>query len=145
MKRLHLHIRTNDLDRSIDFYTAMFGTAPTVQKDDYAKWLLVDPAANISLSTHGTKTGIDHAGLSLDDDKELEAVAARLEAAGVLSRPEADTTCCYAKSNKYWTQDPQMAVWELFHTYGESGAYGSEPDLSLNAAKPKAATTAACC
>ncbi len=130
MKRLHLHLKTNDLPGSIKFYTAMFGTAPTIQKPDYAKWLLDDPAANIALSTHCGKSGIDHAGISLDDDQELEDIATRLSAAGALSRPEIDTTCCYAKSNKHWAKDPQGAVWELFHTFDESSTYGNQPELS---------------
>lgn len=134
MKRLHLHIKTNDLQHSIEFYAAMFGTAPTVQKADYAKWLLDDPAANISLSAHGNntrgKTGIDHAGISLDDNEDLEAIADRLDSAGILSRPEKQTTCCYAQSNKHWTQDPQGTVWELFHTFDESSTYGNQPALA---------------
>lgn len=40
MKRFHVHVAVNDLDRSIAFYSAMFGEQPTVVKSDYAKWML---------------------------------------------------------------------------------------------------------
>ena len=127
MKRLHLHIKTEDLDRSIEFYSAMFGQAPDRREPDYAKWLLDDPAANIALSTHGRgPRGVDHAGLSIDTREELDEIAARLGANAALAAEEA-TTCCYAKSNKYWARDPQGAVWELFQTYADSDAYGVEP------------------
>ncbi len=136
MKRLHIHIKTEDLDQSIAFYTAMFGEAPSKHEDDYAKWLLDDPLANISLSRHGGEPGVDHAGISIETRDELDAVADRLRNIGVQFAEEADTACCYARSNKYWTQDPQGAVWELFQTFGESETYGAEPERELAKAPP---------
>lgn len=133
MKRLHIHIKTNDLAQSVRFYEAMFGAPPTQQEDDYAKWLLEDPRAHVSLSTHCGEPGVDHAGISIESESELEAIAARLAAIGAPHMQEAETTCCYAQSNKYWTSDPQGATWELFQTYGASETYGAEPDRS---AKP---------
>ena len=131
MKRLHIHLKTQDLETSIAYYEALFGEAPTVREDDYAKWLIDEPAANISLSTHGGAAGIDHVGLSFDTEADLETVADRLTAANLPSTPEKNTTCCYAQSNKYWSRDPQGAIWELFQTFGESENYGAEPDRVL--------------
>lgn len=126
MKRLHLHIKTRDLDRSVAFYTALFGAAPTLRRDDYAKWLLDDPRAHVSLSTHAETTGVDHAGIAIETEEELDAVAQRLSGHAELA-PEKEADCCYARSNKYWLKDPQGAVWELFQTYGASDDYGAEP------------------
>lgn len=129
MKRLHLHIKTHDLDRSVAFYTAMFGEAPTKREADYAKWLLEDPRANVSLSSRRAKSaGIDHVGVSVETQEELDAVAERLAGHADLA-PEKAADCCYARSNKYWLKDPQGAVWELFQTYGESDGYGNEPPI----------------
>lgn len=127
MKRLHIHIKTDDLDRSVAFYSAMFGAEPDKLEKDYAKWLLDDPRANIALSTHHGAPGVDHAGISLESPGELEEVASRMKRAGEELLEEKETTCCYARSNKYWARDPQGAVWELFQTYGDSGLYGAEP------------------
>ncbi|HKD92863.1 MAG TPA: hypothetical protein VKB56_13210, partial [Terriglobales bacterium] len=33
-------------------------------------------------------------------------------------------TCCYAKSEKSWIDDPAGIAWETFHTTGESTVYG---------------------
>ncbi len=141
MKRLHIHIKTNELDRSIRFYTAMFGKAPDRLEADYAKWLLDDPAANVSITSRGDAAGVDHVGISLDTREELEDIAARLEADGAELLPEEATTCCYAQSNKYWARDPQGAVWELFQTFGDSQLYGADPKLA--AAPPD--NNASCC
>jgi len=139
MKRLHIHLKTKDLDRSIAFYSAMFGEGPTRVENDYAKWLLDDPRAHISVSTHGGEAGFDHAGISIESKDELEEIASRLRADEMPLFAEDETTCCYARSNKYWVNDPQGARWELFQTFGDSNAYGAEPDRAL-AAPPTTGT-----
>ena len=139
MKRLHIHLKTKDLDRSIAFYSAMFGEDPTRVEKDYAKWLLDDPCANISVSTHGGAAGFDHAGVSLETKDDLEEVASRLRAMDASLFAEEETTCCYAQSNKYWVSDPQGARWELFQTFGDSDTYGAEPE------RPPAPPASACC
>ncbi|MHA7871948.1 MAG: ArsI/CadI family heavy metal resistance metalloenzyme [Hyphococcus sp.] len=128
MKRLHIHIKTKDLNRSVAFYAAMFDKQPDRLEADYAKWLLDDPVANISLSTHGGAPGVDHVGVSFETREEMEEMAGRLSASKVDLAPQEGTTCCYAQSNKYWAKDPQGAVWELFHSFGDSAVYGAEPD-----------------
>ncbi|MEO1241252.1 MAG: ArsI/CadI family heavy metal resistance metalloenzyme [Pseudomonadota bacterium] len=140
MKRLHIHIKTQDLEKSIGFYSAMFGKTPDKQEPDYAKWLLDDPAANIALSTHSESTGIAHVGVSFDENEDLECVAERLSAHNADLFEEKETTCCYAKSNKYWVRDPQGASWELFQTFGESEHYGAEPEIAA-----AAQNDSACC
>ena len=135
MKRLHIHLKTRDLNKSIAFYSAMFGEEPTRVENDYAKWLLDDPAANVSVSTHGGEAGFDHAGVSLETKDELDDVAGRLRALNAELFAENETTCCYAKSNKYWVMDPQGARWELFQTFGDSQSYGAEPERELAPAR----------
>lgn len=127
MNRLHVHLKVKDLDRSVAFYSALFGRNPDKLETDYAKWMLEDPRANIAISTRGEKTGVDHVGLETDARDELETIAARLKSAGVGLLEEADATCCYAKSNKYWTQSPDGAKWELYHTFAGSRTFGASP------------------
>ncbi len=140
MKRLHVHLKVKDLDASIAFYDALFGRAPDKREADYAKWLLDDPRANVSISTRPGAGGVDHVGVQLDNDGDLEEIAGRLAAAKAAIAPEADATCCYARSNKYWARSPEGAVWELFHTFGDSATYGADP-VADRGAEPKAA----CC
>lgn len=143
MKRLHIHLRTQDLDQSVAFYSAMFGIGPTRLEADYAKWLLDDPYANISLSTHAGAAGVDHVGISVESREALDEIAGRLKDAGSPLFEEDATTCCYAQSNKYWAHDPQDARWELFQTFGDSDTYGAEPDREL--AKQAPPSESACC
>lgn len=135
MKRLHIHIHTDDLEQSIRYYGALFGAEPTRREADYAKWLLDDPRAHIAVSTGG-KPGIEHVGIAVEDDDALEETAGRFETVEAPVQPEKQTTCCYAQSNKYWSHDPQGTVWELFHTYGDSQDYGEKPQIPAPADQP---------
>jgi hypothetical protein len=51
------------LQRSSDFYSALFDVRPTVVKPDYAKWMLDDPRVNFAISTRGREPGLDYLGL----------------------------------------------------------------------------------
>ena len=169
MKRLHVHVGVNDLGRSIAFYSTLFASKPTVEKPDYAKWMLDDPRVNFAISSgqHAAK-GVEHLGIEAEDEGELAQVYGRLKAADRPVLEEGATTCCYAKSEKSWIADPDGIVWEAFFTNGEATVYGDSPALSassgnaaddqccapaLSAAKAEAccepkkttADTAACC
>jgi hypothetical protein len=117
----------------------LFAAQPTVTKDDYAKWMLDDPRVNFAISTRGGKTGLDHLGIQAESGEELEEVGSRLAQADVALLPQKGASCCYAKSDKYWTIDPQGVAWESFHTLDSVPTYGAD-----TRAKPSA-QKAACC
>lgn len=123
MKRFHVHLNVSDLQASVGFYTQLFASEPTVRKPDYAKWMLEDPRINFAISTHGRTPGVDHLGLQVDEQAELRALGLQLDAAGGTLVPEDAVVCCYARSDKLWTQDPQGIRWETFHTLGEATTY----------------------
>jgi len=123
MSRFHVHLNVTDLAASVHFYSALFGAAPSVLKTDYAKWMLEEPRVNFAVSTTGRAAGIDHLGIQADSAAELAQIGQRLEAAGRAVLPELATTCCYAKSDKAWTDDPQGTRWETFWTYAEATRY----------------------
>jgi catechol 2,3-dioxygenase-like lactoylglutathione lyase family enzyme len=141
MKRLHVHVAVHDIPQSIRFYSALFAAQPAVTKDDYAKWMLDDPRVNFAISKRGAKTGLDHLGIQAENEAELEAIGSRLAQADVSTLEQKGASCCYAKSDKYWTLDPQGIAWESFHTLGTVPVYGE--DGRGNAAQP--ATKSACC
>ena len=123
MNRFHVHLNVADLEASIRFYTELFTTPPTVLKPDYAKWMLDDPRVNFAISNTGRAPGIDHLGIQADDAAALQDLGRRLDAAGGVVVPEAAAICCYAHSDKYWTEDPQGTRWETFHTHGDATTY----------------------
>lgn len=141
MKRLHVHLSVGDLADSIRFYTTLFAAEPTVRKDDYAKWMLDDPRVNFAISIRGGAHGIRHLGIQAEDARELEEVHARLKHADAPILEEGATTCCYAKSEKSWIEDPQGVKWETFLTTGSSTVYGSGPgeDDGKPCCEPRAA------
>lgn len=144
MKRFHVHVGVADLQASIGFYSGLFGTAPTVVKDDYAKWMLEDPRINFAISQKcGAQKGIEHLGLQVEDEAELAEVYGRLKEAKGPVMEDGATTCCYAKSEKSWIADPDGVVWEAFLTMGDSTVYGDSPDFS--SLSSESAATSACC
>lgn len=137
MKRFHVHAHVEDLQASIAFYSKMFAAEPTRVESDYAKWMLADPRINFAISTRGGKPGVDHLGIQTDTEDELAELKARAQEADMTLRDEGETTCCYARSDKYWVTDPQGIAWEQFHTLGNIPVFSE--------AQPAASDTSACC
>jgi len=155
MSRFHVHLNVADIGASVKFYSSLFASEPAVLKPDYAKWMLDDPRVNFAISTVRGAIGIDHLGIQVESDDELASLGTRLEAAGGTVVPEEAAVCCYAQSEKLWTEDPQGTRWETFHTTGDATSYyavgnpcatdgaSCSPDLSI--AKPKVDKGTSCC
>ena len=137
MKRIHLHISVDDLAKSISFYNTLFGTSPTVEKTDYAKWMLDDPLVNFAISQRGAKAGLDHIGIQVENNDELAEIKNRLETADMDMLTQEGTTCCYAKSDKHWVQDPSGIAWETYCTL--------ETSPTFNNASTSIGSEAECC
>lgn len=135
MKRFHVHVAVSDLEHSIGFYSTLFGAEPSVRKTDYAKWMLDDPRVNFAISQRDRTLGVNHLGLQVDDAQELAALRDQLERADRKMVEQIDTTCCYARSDKYWITDPQGVAWETFHTLESAPVYGSDEVAASAAAK----------
>ena len=152
MKRLHVHVAVQNLDSSIRFYSQLFAASPTVTKPDYAKWMLDDPRVNFAISARGAAAGIEHLGIQVENKDELSEVYERLRHADAPVLEEGATTCCYAKSEKSWIEDPQGVKWETFLTSGESTVYGNDAEASSASTcctpastTPRNQTAGACC
>ena len=143
MKRFHVHVAVDDLTKSIRFYSALFSAEPSVLKDDYAKWMLDDPRINFAISKRGQKPGINHLGLQVESDEELQQIHGCLEKAEGEIVAEEGVACCYAKSDKYWITDPQGIAWESFRSLGEVPLFGGDVEGEASCATP--ASEAACC
>ena len=126
MKRMHIHLSVSDLDSNIKFYNTMFGIEPTILESDYAKWRLENPSVNFAISNKGRENGLNHLGLELDSDEELNKVYKRIEENNIESLEEKGAHCCYSESDKYWVLDPQGIHWENFHSLREIPIYGND-------------------
>jgi catechol 2,3-dioxygenase-like lactoylglutathione lyase family enzyme len=134
MKRLHVHVSVEDLEKSIGFYSALFGAKPTKIKIDYAKWMLDDPRVNFAISTRAATVGVDHLGIQVDAPEELTGLRDQMKRADLAIFDEGESTCCYAESDKSWVLDPNGIAWEAYHTMADSEIF----------TRPKANGTSCC-
>lgn len=120
---MHVMLRVKDLNEATRFYSTLFDAQPTVQKADYAKWMLENPHVNFSIAEKNEDFGIEHLGIQAETPNELEELRNRIDRAGGTVDNEGETTCCYANSDKTWVVDAQGVAWEAFFTSGEAETY----------------------
>lgn len=162
MKRLHVSFGTANLEKSVSFYSTLFGAEPSVRRPGYAKWMLDDPRVNFVVESQSGEIGFSHAGIQVEAQEELGEVFDRMKQAEAPYLPEGVTTCCYAKSEKSWTSDPDGVRWEAFYTFHQMDEFGTGPELQqldmggdasacgcsapkIEAKKAEAAPVSACC
>jgi catechol 2,3-dioxygenase-like lactoylglutathione lyase family enzyme len=136
MRRLHLSLHVDDVATAIPFFEALLGVSATDVRDGFAKFLVDDPGLNLALSSGGAP-GVDHVGLQMDSEDELQATVQRLRGVTPVTEP-GQTTCCYAKSTKGWAQGPEGLPWELFVTHEYVEEFG-------NPFVPEVRADGACC
>ncbi len=119
MRRVHIGLQVENIDESVTFYTRLFGAEPTLQRPDYAKWMLDDPCLNFSIDTHGEgDAGSAHFGVQVENRPELENLRAHIDGAGLARADQDDLVCGYQLQHKSWVVDPDGVMWEAFFTEG---------------------------
>jgi catechol 2,3-dioxygenase-like lactoylglutathione lyase family enzyme len=126
MSRVQLALRVADLEAAVDFYTRLFGTAPAKRRPGYANFAVVEPPLKLVLleGEAGEPTRMDHLGVEVPTTDEVTAATARLADAGLATRIEDNTTCCYAVQDKVWVTGPGGEPWEVYTVTGDA-----RPDL----------------
>jgi len=116
MSRVQLALRVGDLDAAIDFYGRLFGAEPAKRRPGYANFAIADPPLKLVLleGSAGDATAIDHLGVEVDTAGEVGEATERLASAGLATRVEDKTACCYALQDKVWVTDPGGAPWEVY-------------------------------
>jgi catechol 2,3-dioxygenase-like lactoylglutathione lyase family enzyme len=114
--RFHVGLNVADLDRSVRFYQALFGTPPARRLDDCARFEMEEPPLVLALYPSPQQPGgaLNHAGLRLPDSAALVEVQRRLEEAGVPTQRQEGVECCYARQTKFWVTDPDRTLWEVY-------------------------------
>ena len=72
----------------------------------------------------GEPTRMDHLGVEVPSTDEVTAATTRLAEAGLATRVEDNTTCCYAVQDKVWVTGPGGEPWEVYTVTGDA-----RPDL----------------
>ncbi len=145
MKRMHIHVFIDDLQKSINFYSNLFGSEPTKIKDDYAKWMLDDPMLNFAVSSRGSQPGIDHLGIQVEEAGELENMREQLKNADMQTFAEGETVCCYAKSDKTWVKDPSGIAWETYMTMKDAEFFNDSSENDSPELNERNTESMGCC
>jgi catechol 2,3-dioxygenase-like lactoylglutathione lyase family enzyme len=124
----HVSLNVTDIDASVAFYEKAFGVAATKRRPGYAKFDLASPSLNLSM-VQAPRTGVNasHFGVQVASTDDVAAAKARFEAAGLATKTEENTACCYAVQDKVWIADPDGNAWEVFFVKGDS-AFMQEPE-----------------
>ena len=126
MSRLQLALRVADLEAAIDFYSRLFDTSPAKRRPGYANFAVTEPPLKLVLleGKPGEDTRMDHLGVEVENTDLVTAATHRLADAGLATRVEDNTTCCYAVQDKVWVTGPGNEPWEVYTVTGDA-----RPDL----------------
>ena len=105
MSRVQLALNVNDIDEAVDFYTKLFGAGPAKRRYGYANFAIEQPPLKLVLLENPGQGGtLNHLGIEVPDVDTVDAEQTRLAESGLASVDERDTTCCYAKQDKFCVQ-----------------------------------------
>jgi catechol 2,3-dioxygenase-like lactoylglutathione lyase family enzyme len=127
-RRLQLALNVNDMDQAVAFYSTLFGTEPAKRRPGYANFAITEPPLKlVLLENPGQGGSLNHLGVEVPDTDTVEAEQARLAGTGLVGAEEKDTTCCYAKQDKFWVQGaPDGESWEIYTVLADSQTFYAE-------------------
>ena len=130
MSRVQLALNVNDIDEAVSFYTALFGTEPAKRRPGYANFAIAEPPLKLVLLENPGQGGtLNHLGVEVEDTTAVEAEQTRLADAGLAAVEERDTTCCYARQDKFWVKGaPDAERWEIYTVLADSATFWGPDD-----------------
>ena len=128
----HISLNVSNVEGSVTFYKAFFGTSPFKERPGYAKFQLDNPKLNFTLNeSHDVvkNSGVlNHLGFQVATTDDVLLTRLRLKSAGLATADEMKTTCCYSVQDKIWTKDPDGNSWEVFTVLADAGAYSESAE-----------------
>ena len=147
-QKVHIGLNVGDVERSVNFYRAMFGMDPVKWKPGYAKFDITEPPLNLTLNYSGEvmhKGALNHLGIEVQDTSQVLAAKKRFADAGLLTIGEMNVDCCFALQDKVWVTDPDGNRWEIFTVkIGDTRPELNATDKA-NSAKPSGCCQATTC
>ncbi len=146
VRRLKAHVALNvtDVRRSIEFYRRLLGIEPCKVRERYAKFDVAEPPLNLTLNETATagRGALSHLGIQVASTGDVLSLRERWRAAGLETRDEMRTNCCYAIQDKSWVTDPDGNSWEVFVVLEDNLPEAAECCASGDAAGKQASVPA---
>ena len=126
--RIQLALNVDDLSESVAFYSRLFGTEPAKLKPGYANFVIAEPPLKLVLMENPGQGGsLNHLGVEVASTDAVDAEQTRLAAAGLTAIDERDSTCCYARQDKFWVKGaPSGERWEIYTVKADSPTFWGE-------------------
>jgi catechol 2,3-dioxygenase-like lactoylglutathione lyase family enzyme len=130
MSRVQLALRVSDLEGSVAFYSKLFGVEPAKRRPGYANFAIEEPPLKLVLleGEPGQPTVMDHLGVEVFTEDEVNTAATRLTDSGLVTLTEDDTACCYALQDKVWVHGPGNEPWEVYVVKGDADTLNKAED-----------------
>jgi len=114
--KAHLALNVRNVVRSIEFYNKMLGIEPSKVRTGYAKFDMQNPPLNLTLNegSFSERGALSHMGIQVGSTEDVLAMRKKWADAGLVTRDEMQTNCCYATQDKTWVRDPDGNEWEVF-------------------------------
>lgn len=135
--RVQLALNVRDLDEAVAYYGKLFGAKVAKRKPGYANFAIDQPPLKlVLLEVPDAPERLNHLGVEVFEQADVDAAIARLDAAGIAGEVEVERTCCHATQNKVWSSDPQGARWEFYRVLADSDAFfGADSDAARHASE----------
>ncbi len=114
--KAHLALNVRNVAASIEFYRKLLGLEPCKVRTGYAKFDVRNPPLNLTLNEvpFNERGALSHLGIQVASTEDVLAMKEKWIAAGLGTRDEMQTSCCYAVQDKTWVTDPDGNEWEVF-------------------------------
>jgi catechol 2,3-dioxygenase-like lactoylglutathione lyase family enzyme len=149
MSRVQLALNVDDVEEAVAFYSRLFRAEPAKRRPGYANFALDDPALKLVLIENaGSGGSLNHLGVEVSTAAEVVDATRRLAAAGLPTRVEDGTTCCYALQDKVWVTGPGGERWEVYTILADAADTADEQGEVTamdDCCEPECCESSSCC